>query len=31
MPISILYPAQRRVSPRVRAFIDFLVAITKQA
>jgi DNA-binding transcriptional LysR family regulator len=29
MPISILYPAQRHLPAKVRAFIDFLVAITR--
>lgn len=30
-PISVLYPAQRHLPAKVRAFIDFLVAITRTA
>ena len=29
MPVCVLYPGQRHLPAKVRAFIDFLVAITR--
>jgi DNA-binding transcriptional LysR family regulator len=30
-PVSVLYPQQRHMAPKLRAFIDFLVSITRTA
>ena len=30
-PVSVLYPQQRHMAPKLRAFIDFLVGITRSA
>ena len=27
MPVSVMYPAQRQLSPRVRVFVDWLVEL----
>lgn len=31
MPVSILYPHHRHLSPRVRVFVDWLVDVMQQA